>query len=148
MKLETIICAKGVAVDARTNTVSVFSILEELTPASFPAFIPELSVLALLNRGESEPEGFTVRLTVFLNDDVLLNQSMEISFQGKTNVRAIFEMRGMPILRPGKLVFQLEDPRGKTLGSTRIHVTGRGAPSQRELDFERAAKQQQKLPLR
>ena len=56
IKLKLLFCAKAVIRDAATNEISVFGIIEEITPAGLPLLVPSFAVLAVFERDEGDPE--------------------------------------------------------------------------------------------
>jgi len=71
MELRTLICAQGTALDARTNAVSIFNLLEEINAADFPVAVTHVSLFALFGRAENEADP-TLLLRVALGDVVLV----------------------------------------------------------------------------
>jgi len=101
------LCALGVVRDTETNNISVFNILEQVTPGAFPAVVPESRVLVMLEKEGEEPEGVEGKLTVKMDEDAEPIQAVQfrIDFQGKRSFRAIIFLRNLPILHAGHLHF-------------------------------------------
>lgn len=75
------IVARGHAVDAQTNTLTAFCILEELAAEGFPVAVPELTVITLWFR-RSGDEGVT-----FMQRTRLMDPSGEEVFRGDLSFR-------------------------------------------------------------
>ena len=106
-RLKLLLCADGVIVDRLSNTASVFTILEELTPQELPSVLPRLVVLAIVERDEDDPEKRDFWLTLRLNDESIFEQEMKLDFQGKRRVRQMVHLGGVTIDKPGTLTTSL-----------------------------------------
>jgi hypothetical protein len=105
--LTNLIClaAKGVIRDANTNTVSVFSILEEVGPSGFPAFIQEVAVLAVWQRERSDAATHEFQLVVRNNQQELMKGAVSATFGEATVNRSIVNLQGLVLQEPGELSF-------------------------------------------
>ena len=63
------IAAQGHAVDAQTNMLTIFSVVEEVGAPSLPVAIPQLSVVTLWRRRKGEEGVSFVQRTVLINPD-------------------------------------------------------------------------------
>lgn len=97
------LCAEGVIRDAETNNISVFKIFENITPEALPLLIPRFMVLAFLQRDDSDPLKIKCTLRITLNEEKILEQALNINFQGKKRNRTIINIGGLPILKQGIL---------------------------------------------
>lgn len=132
IRLKLLFCARGVMVDEQSNTASVYSIIEEITPESLPLLIPTVMVLVLLERDEEDEPQQQWSLRVTLNDQVVLDHQAEVDFEDKTRHRTIVTLGGLPVLQAGILRFGcfLGD---KMLGEYVVNVSG---PRQRGPEVE------------
>lgn len=108
LKSSLILCAIGVVIDSRSNNVSVFNILEEISPVNFPAFLPEVAVLNFLERDSLDDQSIvnlTLRLSI--GGESLFQQVLSVNFQDKLRNRTVINIGGLPIPRPGKLDFSI-----------------------------------------
>jgi hypothetical protein len=103
------LAAKGVVRDVATNTISVFSILEQLGAAGFPFFIQEMAVLALWRRLEGEPQAFDLELIVRNNETQLHRAPVRVDFGTGRGHRTIINIQGLLVKEPGELTFLLLD---------------------------------------
>jgi hypothetical protein len=117
-----ILCADNVSVDARTNTVSVFNILEEMTPEVLPAILPRVIFFALLEKDEGDVDNNVVTVKVANNATQLVDNQASISFQGKRRARIITTVGNLLISSPGKLDFSLLDSQQRQIGYWTITI--------------------------
>ena len=130
-RLNLFLCAEGVIVDQRSNSVSVFTILEEVTPQELPIVLTQFVVLAILERDEGDPGKCDCTLALSLNDEGIFEQHMEVDFQGKLRLRQMVHFGGVPIEKPGTLTASLELG-GEEIGEWRIIVNLPKKPTVRE----------------
>ena len=97
------LCADGVIRDAETNNISVFTIFENITPEGLPLLIPRFMILAFLQRDDSDPSEIKCTLRITLNEEKILEQALDINFQGKKRNRTIINIGGLPIAKQGTL---------------------------------------------
>lgn len=107
VRLKLLLCAEGVVVDQRTNSVSVFAIVDEIMPQALPVILTRFVVLVILEREEGDPDGCDSTLILRLNDEIVFEQEMELDFQGKRRVRHMIHFGGVPIENPGTLIASL-----------------------------------------
>jgi len=97
------LCADGVIRDAETNNISVFKIFETITPEGLPLLIPRFMVLAFLERDDSDPSEIKCSLQITLSEETILEQVLDINFQGKKRNRTIINIGGLPVRKQGTL---------------------------------------------
>jgi hypothetical protein len=121
--LKNLIClaAKGVIRDANSNNVSVFSILEQLTPEGFPAFMQELDVLSVWQRDAGDPKDQELRFVVRLNKTEKIAVKVELRFGEALINRNIANLRGIVVDEPGELSFSFSQGK-KTLAQYAVVV--------------------------
>jgi len=100
-------CAHGCSVDRFTNTLSIFEILEEITPIQYPLWLPKLTVVAALEKEDGDPDVFHPDLVVSLEEAEIFRQPANISFGGRRRTRMIAHMQGLPVPGPGTLTIRL-----------------------------------------
>ena len=107
MKVRLMLCAIGISIDRKSNNVTAFNILEEISAANFPAFIPEMYCLIVLDKTETpeEPPNFT--LVAQLGDEELFKRDFAINFQDKKRHRYSIGLAGLVLNRPGNLEFRI-----------------------------------------
>ena len=98
-----ILCADYVLLDSQTNSVTAFSIIEDITPEGFPVFLPRFSILSVLERDPEDPDSIVTKVDVSLDDQSVYSAEGPIEFQGKKRSRHITILGGLPIPKPGVL---------------------------------------------
>ncbi|SRR5713101_6171815 len=117
-----LVVAEGVVVDSETNLVSLFNVLEEITPLGFPFLIPRLTVVATTQRDEGDPPvPADCSMRFLLDQDLLLEAPADINFRDRPRNRFKLTIGGLLIPRPGKLTVSLVVG-GATLNSYAIAV--------------------------
>jgi hypothetical protein len=123
-------CSHGAVRDAETNTISVFSIWEEMQAATFPLFIQRFFVVAFLAREQGDGAQSRLTLNISLGDQLLNTFPIAVDFGDKLKSRLITEVNGLPIPGPGTLRFEvLENER--LINAWDIGVTAAAAPQLR-----------------
>jgi hypothetical protein len=118
------LAARGVIRDVDTNTMSIFSILEQLSGAGFPLFIQEIAVYAFWKRESKDPPTHDVVFSVSLNGTVLHTTPVTLTFGNTLNNRLALALNGLVITGPGDLLFEFTHvTTGVRYGSHLIVVT-------------------------
>jgi hypothetical protein len=104
-------CAESAVIDQATNRVSVFNFLEEISSPIFPAAYPQLTIIIMSVRDDTEPSTFNYNLRVTLTgqEHPLLQGPLLIDFQSRHRARTLAQIAGMPVLNPGVLRFSIFD---------------------------------------
>jgi hypothetical protein len=98
------VCADSVAVDARTNSVSLFHITDTISAMQFPALHLRLASLFILTKDEGDPDRPEARFEIILNgNNYLLRDSLSIDFAGRHRTRSFTLIEGLVIPAPGVL---------------------------------------------
>lgn len=124
LRSKLFVAAKDVVRDARTDSVSVFSILEGVTSEGFPFFIQQLALLSIWEKDEADPAVYELTLRVENNNQVLNEAPLRLQFEGTTRHRAITNISGLTVPEPGILRFVFIDEEGEELESYEITVEG------------------------
>ena len=98
--------SEGASIDQETNALSVFNILEEITPVGLPLLIQKIVVVLAVEREENETDEVEGLITIKNNDIEIHTLSANIRFGGKRRARLRVIVNGLPIHAPGKLVFR------------------------------------------
>jgi hypothetical protein len=109
--------------------MSLINLIEEISAVAFPIAISRIAAVALFEKGQDEPDSHPVRLTAHLNDQQVLDLTLDVNFQGQGRTRMVAEAQGMPITNPGELIFVVSA--GETMvevGRWIINVKIVGAP--------------------
>jgi hypothetical protein len=110
--LEYFFVARGVAIDRFTDSLSVFSIVEQVTPRRLPALILRMMVVAGWNC-TSEEIGQEVTLRIGISQSGVdipaerqqVNESRH-TIEGRRN-RSINQVIGLPLLSTDDVIFEL-----------------------------------------
>lgn len=120
-------CADSAAVDMRTNALSVFHVLEQLSSPAFPVVVPRVSIVFMLNREEADPSNLQCQLQIHSGNQQLFARPVPINFQQQFVSRTVLEMYGIVVPAPGSLRFELRN--GEVLlGSWSVLVSQVGGP--------------------
>ncbi len=136
MQVKLFICSSSSALDARTNSISVFHILEEIHAPAYPIVIPGMSVIALLDLDDGEPIDQEIELRFYLGDQQLFAVPFQTDFQVRRKARALADLNGLVVPAPGILRILLHSA-GHDIVSWQI-LCDQNAPPQMDLHFEPA----------
>lgn len=107
MEARLFLVAQSSAVDARTNSISAFNIMEEIHAATYPIVVPTMAILAMIDQGESEPDRPDVQLQISLGGQQLFQGPFQVDFQGRRKGKALAEFNGLVVPAPGVLRLSL-----------------------------------------
>lgn len=106
-RLEFFVVSKSVSVDASTNQISVFEILEELHISDFPAIFPSCVATTLWCREEGdENEDFQGRLVITTPSGEIKNIRLNFRVTAARH-RLFHRVEGIPLTEAGILRFEL-----------------------------------------
>jgi hypothetical protein len=97
--------AVAVLRDAETNQISVFSIMEQLSAAGIPFYLPNASFYALWHREASDPTEKKGVFTVSINGSALHTGEIALSFGDALLNRTLINVNGIVIPQAGRLRF-------------------------------------------
>ena len=100
--------ARHVVRDARSNNISAFFILEEFRVEGLPAFVPELSILAVWFREATDPERIELEFRARINDRRLSTLAVVVQFASEAPARhrSIVALANTVLMEPGTLHFE------------------------------------------
>ena len=130
MKLVFISCSQSGAVDATTNLMSLFHILEQIQSAAFPSALPSLTLGAIFSKEQGDADSNSLRLRIALGDAAILDTALTFSFQGRARGRLMAAINGLAVPGPGVLSFSILSDSGQNLGSWDVIVEQATTPSQ------------------
>jgi len=122
--------AEGIVIDAKSNNVSAFNILEVISSVGFPVFIQRIFFFNVLEKGDNESE--EIMLLIKNNEEELLRQKATIKFENNIRHRNIMEIGGLAIPAPGILSFEVQH-NDKIIGEYSIEIKKIGPPKVEEL---------------
>lgn len=124
MKLKYLICATGYSIDAASNRLSAFNLIEQIHTAIFPVALAPFAILGLIGKSPAEPAVTAVKIKLTLNGMILNESKIPIDFQGNQLNRLAGEVAGLVVPGPGTLLVNLEDDAGNVLGVWESDVLG------------------------
>ncbi len=131
MKVHYIACATSSSLDAKTNQLSLFHILDEISGAAFPLVLPSLCVAALFEREADEPPQQSFVLAVTLDGKLLSSFTLGVDFSRARRTRAVNTIQGLTLPGPGAAaVTLLQKTRVLAAWQARVvQEAGRSAPA-------------------
>lgn len=104
-----LIVSDNISMDAFTQTLSVFNMVENLNAIKVPFALPRLMATSLIERNDlSKDENTKVTLTLKNNDKVIDSKEQEINFKGKLSHKWINAFNNIKVEETGTLTFTLE----------------------------------------
>jgi Family of unknown function (DUF6941) len=113
MKIQFFLVADSAALDARTNRLSLFHLMEEVQAASFPIVIQHLTVATFAERERHDSDKTELKMRWSIDGEELAVLPVPIEFQGKPRARNLSELHGVVMPKPGECVVELRS--GKKL---------------------------------
>jgi Family of unknown function (DUF6941) len=109
MRLLLCVVAESASIDAATNRLSIFNILEEIHSQVFPAAYPQMTIVTICARENNESNTFTLtlRITIDGQEKPLLSGPFYVDFQGRVRARSLGQIAGLLIPATGILRFEL-----------------------------------------
>ena len=106
-KLEYFLVAESVSVDQKTNRISFFNVVEEVTGAAFPATIPQIIAVAAWNGEEgNDKEAFQATVRITFPDGEQKDYHHNFRMPAKRS-RVILTFQGITLKRAGELLLDL-----------------------------------------
>ena len=107
-ELEYFVVSESAVVDQNNNHVSLFCVLDELSPLELPAILPRCVAVASWTMSEAEIGGdFQASLTVEFPGD-MPTAEIRANFTARTIIHRVFQrFAGMPVVTPGVIRFSL-----------------------------------------
>lgn len=122
--MKEILClaAKGVIRDARTNSISVFNIIEEVTPQGFPVLFQEIAFLGVwMNDAPFGSVPTSVNFNLILNGRKISSQEMTVRIESGRIHRHIIAVQGLVVTEPGELRAEFES-NGDVFSSYSVYI--------------------------
>jgi hypothetical protein len=103
------VVAQGHSVDAQTNNLTIFSVLEEVSAFEFPVALPQFSVVTLWERCQGEEGVSFVQRTRLLDPEGVEVFHFDNEFRlEKPRHRSLGNIGMVPFHEPGKYVFEIQ----------------------------------------
>ncbi|WP_158807402.1 hypothetical protein [Beijerinckia sp. L45] len=107
MKVHYIACAASSSLDAATNQLSLFHILDEISGPAFPLPVPSFCVAALFEREANDAVVQAFVLTVSLESVLIASFTMSVDFSSSRRNRSVNTIRGLTIPSTGLVTISL-----------------------------------------
>jgi hypothetical protein len=109
MRALLLVASESAAVDAASNRLSLFHVMEELSSPVFPAAVPMMMIVGLLSRTQEEPSHFDlhVRATMEGRQDVMFDVPIAAEFQNRPRYRFVAQIAGVVLPGPGTVRIHL-----------------------------------------
>jgi len=107
-RLEYFIVCESTSVDAETNRISLFHVLEDVFPEIIPGVLPRIEAVSLWNlEAEDAVRDFQVALRINL-PGVAVGPTFEMNLtRGRRRYRAALAIENIPLERVGPLLFEV-----------------------------------------
>lgn len=108
MEIKYLICSEFVSIDATSNRVSLFNILEDHTPMGYPFMLQNLSIIALGLREAGDDEMVDRTLRIGVSGGPSFDSPVQFDFTGGTvAARCVAQIGGLALAQPGVLTVSL-----------------------------------------
>ncbi len=107
MKVHYVVCATSFSVDGKTNQLSLFHVLDEISSPTFPLQIERLAIASLFEREAGDDPVQTYVLTMSLNGSLLASFTMRVDFQGSRRNRSVNTVERLAIPMPGSVLVSI-----------------------------------------
>lgn len=109
MRIPFAACATHASIDKITNGISLFNVIEKVSPAGFPSFLGNTTYVAIVRREANDPQTIKGSLFIRMDRDDLFQTPFVAEFVAELNgIQWVIGIQGIPILRAGNLNFSLE----------------------------------------
>lgn len=138
MRLLLFACSEAAIVDRRSNCLSIINLFENFNSPSFPLVLPMLTLVTWAERESGDPELHELKASFSLDSKKIGDVPIVLDYQHGPKVRAIVEIGGIVIEKPGALKIQLQDER-KRPGAWHIQIQKVGPPQVSDKPSKKAA---------
>lgn len=103
MKLTRLLCAEHILIDRQTDRVSAINLLDTTRQGKYPAMLPYVGLLLLLERELGEPDQVQLSLVLAQGKERTDPQPLPIHFRGERTARSVVSIDGLILTEPGAL---------------------------------------------
>jgi hypothetical protein len=121
------LCSDSAVIDARTNTISAFHIMEQINSTAFPVIVPRLSIVAMFEREETDPATVQLQVQIYSGNQQLFAGPLPVNFFQQLQSRTIVDLNGLVVPGLGSLRIVLRNEE-QILSSWIIAVNQVGQP--------------------
>lgn len=105
-RLEFFVVSRSVSMDQSTNQASIFEILEEVHPSSFPSIIQSCVATSLwLKEPDDEGKDFQMILRITTPDEKVFELASDFRLTARRH-RVTQRVEGLPVLKEGEFRFE------------------------------------------
>ena len=104
-RVKYLFCAEGVVVDVQTNSVTVYSLVEEVRTMAFPVVIPKLAICCSMIRDPGDESQPRIILKLTLDDETIFMTNSMVNFSDKPGARIVVNLNGVKITKAGVLKY-------------------------------------------
>jgi len=108
MKTLISLCCDDIIRDAETNSISIHSIIEEITGEGFPLVLPRFCIFYLFEKENGDVNSKAHTLIISLDEKEVHRLPITVDFQDKGRSRNIIKIGGFAFLNPGSLKIELK----------------------------------------
>lgn len=89
--------SESCSLDAQTNRISIFHVLDELNVVAFPTFLTSAAIIALLKKDANDPNEAVLVLKIRTDVGEVGSITLNADFVGKNRLRSIALLQGVLI---------------------------------------------------
>ena len=111
MKIRFALCAQTASVDRGSNRVSIFNVYDHFPVTSLPINIPTVTFICSMESDQGE-ETSNIKgiVDIEVNNHKVFGIEVPITFADHRLARVILTFQGVPVSKPGPVVFRLSLP--------------------------------------
>src|SRR5689334_20609805 len=95
--------SESVIVDKGLGTVTIISVIDDLTAPSFPVLVPSLAALIAFSRSTSDSSDCNVVFKFMLEENLFLEHGVQVNMGDKLTARCFVKMNNIQLVKAGKL---------------------------------------------
>jgi hypothetical protein len=112
MKIQLALCAQTVTVDRATNRLSIFNVIDLLPVSSFPHYVPGIAFVCIIENDDDSNRNVKGFFQILSNGVLVAASEVPIHFTENRLARIVLNFQGIPVPKPGPLIFRLTLPTG------------------------------------
>ena len=122
MRVQFALCSQTASVDRASNRLSIFNVIDHLPVTSLPIRIPMVTFVSVIESADAEnTEGVNADIDIYVDDKKLFGTQVPLTFADHHLARFTLAFQGIPVSKPGEIVFRLSLSDG-TKAESRIRV--------------------------
>ncbi|MBK7142473.1 MAG: hypothetical protein IPH75_10370 [bacterium] len=121
ISVTSMMIAEQVIHDRDSNRISVINIFDGIAIDSSPLFLPQLTILTLIERSNDTVRAVDCSIDLRLDDDLIFTSPLHLEFGERGGTRSIVRLSGVVLPRPGTLK-ALFSHQGQVLSSYLVRI--------------------------